>query len=368
VIGGPIARMAAPATSIEHNHAGLTAGDTRRGAAGHPMIPPMAEQLPTEDTLALGASLGPAITGACSGSLGPIEWFRSTWQRGGAATGNSTWTAAGRQIPVMVKAPVGPVEFAWTTRLGACEPARWDEPAPPTPRVLAGAETLGPYDLGWLVLERFPGRPVATAVDRTALEAILQAVADFQARAAQAAPLAPPPAEPDWAAAIEIARHIAAEGDIPDSQRWNNALKKLQKLLPRLLALWEARPINAWRHGDVHPGNAMWRKGPDGARRVALIDLALICSGHWAEDAIYLQRQFWGRQELLEGLKPVSYLAKCRKKLGLEVDEGYGPLVRIRRALAAATAPAQLEVDSSPAYVRASLEALETLLDPLAAL
>lgn len=340
----------------------------------------MTEKLPTEDTLALGASLGPAITSACGGGLGEIEWFRSTWQRGGAATGNAIWTVAagadggaggGRQIPVMVKAPVGPVEFAWTTRLGRCDPHQWDAAGsdwPPTPRVLAGAETLGPYDLGWLVLERFPGRPLATAVDRKALEAILEAVAAFQARAAAAAPFTPAPPEPDWAGAIELARHVAAEGDLPDAARWNLALRKFQKLLPRLLKLWAARPINAWRHGDVHPGNAMWRIGPDGVRSVALIDLALICSGHWSEDAIYLQRQFWGREELLGGLKPVSCLAKCRKKLGLEVDDGHGALVRIRRALAAATAPAQLEVDSSPAYVGASLGVLERLLDPLGAL
>jgi hypothetical protein len=332
----------------------------------------MTEKLPTEDTLALGASLGPAVRDACSGCLGEIEWFRSTWQRGGAATGNAVWTTrSGKAIPVMVKAPIGPVEFAWTTRLGATEPDRWDQPsspAPPTPRVLAGAETLGPYDLGWLVLERFPGRPLATAVDRPALEAILEALADFQARAGAAAPFTPPPPEPDWAGAIDLARRVTSEGALADAARWNLAIRKFQKLLPRLLDLWAERPINAWRHGDVHPGNAMWRIVPDGARSVALIDLALICSGHWAEDAIYLQRQFWGREEVLGGLKPVRRLAKCRKGLGLEVDEGYGPLVRIRRALAAATAPAQLEVDSSSAYVAASLEVLEGLLDPLGAL
>jgi len=329
----------------------------------------MTEKLPTEDTLALGASLGPAVRHACAGCLGEIEWFRSTWQRGGAATGNSIWTSgAGRAIPVMVKAPVGPVEFAWTTRLGSIRAEAWDEPCGPTPRVLAGAETLGPYDLGWLVLERFPGRPLATAVDRPALEAILQALVDFQARAAGAAPFTRPPPEPDWAGAIDLARRVASESDLPDAARWNLALRKFQKLLPRLLELWAARPINAWRHGDVHPGNAMWRNTPDGARSVALIDLALICSGHWSEDAIYLQRQFWGREEILGGLKPVSYLAKCRKKLGLAVDKGYGPLVRTRRALAAATAPAQLEVDSSSAYVGAALGVLEGLVDPLGAL
>lgn len=331
----------------------------------------MTEHLPTEDTLALGASLGPAIRHACAGCLGDIEWFRSTWQRGGAATGNALWTTpSGAAIPVMVKAPIGPVEFAWTTRLGSVKPEQWDDPGacPPTPRVLAGAETLGPYDLGWLVLERFPGRPLATAVDRPALEAILEALAIFQARAAAAAPFTAPPQEPDWAGAIDLARRVATEGDLAEAQRWNNALRKFQRLLPRLLDLWAQRPINAWRHGDVHPGNAMWRIAPDGARSVALIDLALICAGHWSEDAIYLQRQFWGREEILGGLKPVSGLAKCRKKLGLEVDEGYGPLVRIRRALAAATAPAQLEVDSSSAYVGASLGVLEGLLDPLGAL
>ncbi|MFG0285697.1 MAG: aminoglycoside phosphotransferase family protein [Phycisphaerales bacterium JB039] len=332
------------------------------------------EKLPTEDTLALGASLGPSIRDACGGRLSDIEWFRSTWQRGGAATGNATWTTpAGRAIPVMIKAPVGPVEFAWTSRLGRVDPdnGAWEAPAdqtPPTPRVLAGAESLGPYDLGWLVVERLPGRPLAAAADRPALEALLRAAVRFQALAADAAPLTRPPDGPDWHSAIDLSRRVAAAGDIPDAQRWNNVLRRMQKCLPRLLEMWAARPVNAWCHGDLHAGNAMWRTGGDGARSVALIDLALIHSGHWSEDAIYLQRQYWGREELLAGLKPVGFVSKYRREMGLEVESGYGPLVRIRRALAAATAPAQLEVDSSTVYVAAALATLEELLPALAAL
>ena len=344
---------------------GLGGSDLRMAA------PVMTEEsLPTEDTLALGASLGPTIRDACRGCLGEIEWFRSTWQRGGAATGNAMWTSpGGRALPVMVKAPVGPVEFAWTSRLGSVDAEAWDagEP-PPTPRVLAGAESLGPYDLGWLVVERLPGRPLATSVDRAALEELLRASVRFQALAGDAAPLGRPPAGPDWYGAIELARRVAAAGDIPDAQRWNNALRRVQKILPRLLELWAGRRINAWCHGDLHAGNAMWRPGPDGASSVALIDLALIHSGHWSEDAVYLQRQYWGREEILEGLKPVGFVSKYRKQMGLEVEAGYGPLVRIRRALAAATAPAQLEVDSSAVYVAASLATLEELLPALAAL
>src|SRR5690349_1899192 len=70
------------------------------------------------DSLSLGASLGPALVEQCRGRLSGIQWFRSTWQHGGAATGFGRWRDEhGEEIEALVKVPVGPVEYRWTTNL-----------------------------------------------------------------------------------------------------------------------------------------------------------------------------------------------------------------------------------------------------------
>ena len=72
------------------------------------------------DSLTLGASLGPALIEQCGGRLSKVQWFRSTWQHGGAATGFARWREDdGQEIEVLVKVPVGPVEYRWTTNLWA---------------------------------------------------------------------------------------------------------------------------------------------------------------------------------------------------------------------------------------------------------
>ncbi|MFP3422344.1 hypothetical protein R0K19_23525, partial [Bacillus sp. SIMBA_161] len=43
----------------------------------------------------LGATLEPIVRAACGGRLSPVTWFRTDWQRGGAATGYATFTPAG---------------------------------------------------------------------------------------------------------------------------------------------------------------------------------------------------------------------------------------------------------------------------------
>src|SRR2546421_544761 len=57
-----------------------------------------------------------------------------------------------------------------------------------------------------------------------------------------------------------------------------------------------------------------------------LIDLALVHSGHWMEDALYLERQFWGHEPLLHGVKPLPMLAKLRRERGLPTDDHYSEL------------------------------------------
>lgn len=75
--------------------------------------------------------------------------------------------------------------------------------------------------------------------------------------------------------------------------------------------MWESRPRDTWCHGDLHPGNAMRRDLGNGQRgRCVLLDLAFVHPGHWVEDAVYIERQFWARPSCLA--RP----SRCRRSAG----------------------------------------------------
>jgi hypothetical protein len=196
---------------------------------------------------------------------------------------------------------------------------------------------------------------------------LLRATAEWYALAAELrdASEAEGRSKEDWAALVARGREAVKDNDLPEGQRWNEALRQVGRILPRLVAAWEARAINTWCHGDLHPGNAMRRKiGADGhqnggGERCVLIDLALVHPGHWVEDALYLERLYWAKPELLFGVRPVTALAKFRRDMGLEARDDYGTLAQVRRALMAATVPAFLEHEGHPRYVHAALETLE---------
>jgi len=312
-----------------------------------------------QDNASLASALGPIICDACAPSLATIEWFRSTWQRSGAATGRSVWTRRdGREIPAIVKLPVGPVEHRWTTLLGRVDEGAWDESAAlSTPRLLASGEVLGGYDLAWLVVERLDGPSLATTWDKRGLLDLIDAVASMQARAARSLPLTGRPKPVEWDRLLEKARAAIREQEIEHDQRWNDHLKRIQRHLPALVAEWEGRPIDSWCHGDVHAGNAMRRH--DGS--CVLIDLALVHPGHWTEDAVYLERQFWGRPDLLFGIDPIRQLDKARRRHGLDPGPDHKRIADAKRLLSAACAPAFLPLEGHPLYLAACLETLTRL-------
>jgi hypothetical protein len=80
------------------------------------------------------------------------------------------------------------------------------------------------------------------------------------------------------------------------------------------------------------------------------------------EDALYLERQFWGHSHLLGGVKPVSVLAALRRAAGLHNDDHYPELANIRRILMAACAPAMMQREGNAKYLHTALEMIETLL------
>jgi aminoglycoside phosphotransferase (APT) family kinase protein len=260
----------------------------------------------------------------------------------------------------VVKLPVGSIEHSWTLRLGAVDPERYDDEESeslPTPRVLAGGEVLAGYDLAWLVMERFEGQPMARDLDKKGILAMLEAAAAFYARARAVRPVQGQGRKEDWPGLLEKAREAVREQPVPNAQRWNEAIKKTQRSLDRLIAQWNARPIDTWCHGDLHPNNAMHRGG-----RCALIDLALVHEGSWVEDALYLERLFWGRKEDLCGVKPVSALAKACRKAGLDVSFDYAALANVRRVLTAACVPAFLGREGARGYLDEALAVVERLL------
>lgn len=322
------------------------------------------------DASELAHALEPALRESCDGRLGPVRWFRTDWQRGGAATGFSTFTFDGEPAPrdVVVKLPIGPTEHRTLVDLSRTEA--------PTPRVAADGWELGAYDVGWVVMEKLPGMPLSVATSgvsaspeayerlKQAMEEVAAAAAVFYRHAERAWPIDPHRVQRvDWAQLIEQGRAAVKTSHIPNEARWTDALKKVQKGIGALLARWDARPITTWKHGDLHPGNAMRRPegSPWGPACCVLLDFAEVAPGHWVEDAVYLERLHWAHMEHMNGLKPVSMLAKARKVVGLDNGDDYAELANIRRVLVAAAAPAFLKTDGNPRYLDAALGVLERL-------
>lgn len=319
--------------------------------------------MPNAESLA--GSLAPALREQCGGRLGPIDWFRCAWQSGGASTGFSTWTFDdGHAEPVMVKLPVGSIEHRWTTVLGNTNGRAWRDPASlarPTVRVVAAGVEVGGHDLAWLVLERLDGAPLSQRLTPEAVHALIESAADFQDAAARAFPDADRPPTHDWHDAIHRARVRVRDSGLPEAQRWNEALKKVERVMDRLVARWQSRPTGFWCHGDLHPGNALPRAGEAGrhARDCVLIDLALVHAGHWVEDAVYLERQFWGHADRLHGIKPVTELAAARRRRGLPVDDHYPEIAIVRRVMMASAAPLFVDREGNAKYLHAALEVIE---------
>jgi len=324
------------------------------------------------DVESIGVSLGPALHDACGDRLGDIEWFRSPWQKSGAATGRTSWRLpSGKVIDAIVKVPVGYGEFSWSTRLGEVDPMWWESDESqrmPVPRVLSSGMELGGYDVAWLVQERIQGETVSKRMDGIRLDQLFLATARFHALAKNIKPAEREDreGEPDWRALLERARGKCIDNAIERTDIWLGTLDAVGMVLPALLERWHARPMDTWCHGDLHPGNVMIRDGcleSGSDRRCAvLIDFAMIHPGHWVQDALYLERMYWGREELLDGIDPLVSLAEHRVLHGLHADESDASLANIRRVLMGVTSPAFLRHENNPVYLSAALRKVRKLL------
>lgn len=312
---------------------------------------------PSTDASSLAHLLEPTLRDCCGGHLSEITWFHAAWSNSGSATGSAVWTGDEGPIDVIVKLPLGPAEFNWTTRLG--DPTLRS----PTPRVFASGMELAHYDFAWIVEERVKGEALKGRMkDGDALD-VLRVAADFHAAAMRVNPRPSKPKPLDWMGTLHKAREVCHANAIAESQRWNEAIKSVTKFLPKLLARWEARPLNCWCHGDLHPGNVMRLATPrDADHTCVLIDLGMVHAGHWVEDAVYLERQYWAAPQYLHGVKPLTALAQLRRERGMVVDSDYPEYANLRRVFMAAVSPTFMDREGHPKYLAAALDVLEKTL------
>ena len=295
----------------------------------------------------LARALEPVLQKQCLDQLEPIRWFRTDWQRGGAATGFSTWTHEdGRTEEVVVKFPVVLRELRWTRRMQDCNGV--------VPKLFASGVGLGGYDLAWIIIERIPYGPLGKHWDDNIIQRISGAAAAFTS-AAREFPVDQRGRREDWSDLLTKAKKSIRTNKIDDLAKWKKMHKWFSKTLDDILDIWRARHTRQWLHGDLHLANSMCRSEKSDAP-VCLIDLAEVHAGHWVEDAIYLERQLWGHHSRLESSNPLNTMAHARKAIGLKVTDDYHELANIRRLLLAATAPAFMQSEGDPRYLHACLE------------
>ncbi len=322
------------------------------------------------DSQGLASALGGDVIDECRGQLGDISWFKTTWQHSGAGTGFATWTTKkGVEIECVVKLPVGYREYHWTKRLGLVHEDDWERSASlslPTPRVLAAGYELGGHDFAWIVMEKFKNPPLASTIDSSSMWEIFETAAEFQAAAVLEEIVDPKkcPKEPNWEADLQKAVSEVEAHDMEHADRWTGAIERVLANTEVFVDRWKNRSVDTWCHHDLHVRNAMRRvsNNPEIHGRSALIDLAMVAPGHWVEDALYLERLYWGHEEKLFGVDPLETLGRCRESLGLPVEADSMELADVRRVLMAATCPNYLRTEGSQLYLNAALERLERLL------
>ena len=316
------------------------------------MIDSIASTIPNS----LASTLEPVLKKQTENRLGDIHWFRTDWQRGGAATGFSTWQNGDKSpLDVVVKLPIVEKELRWTRRLQ-------DEDGV-APCLLAGNDELGGYDLAWMIIERFPVGPLGKHWENSNIDRIADAAARFTL-SATSFEIDQDGRLEDWDELLALAKKSVRENQIANHAKWKKSHSLIVKKLSYLQDMWRSRSINQWLHGDLHMANAMCRSDAPDAK-VSLIDLAEVHAGHWVEDAVYLERQLWGHKTRLKKTKPVHAMAAARRHYGLDVEEDYSDLVDVRRLMLAGTAPAFMQSEGDPRYLAACLLQLENAIDRL---
>jgi len=300
-----------------------------------------------------GTELEPVLRQACDGRLSAVQWFRTDWQRGGALTGHATYCPPdGQPREAVVKLPIPPGERYWLDAL---------QPRPDVvPTVFQHDEQLNGYDLAWVVMEALPHGPLGPTWQGAEFDLLTEAAGRFYEATETLVSPEPDGAQRDraWAALLELAQKQVRSGAVPDGKAWKQALKQAGQKLDGWLERWRQRPIEQWRHGDLHLANAMTRQPPP-LGPALMLDLAEVRPGHWVEDAVYFEHLYWAAPERLAGRKLVKQIAHERKRLGLPLDPDWSELAKLKRALLAMATPARLNQDGNPRQLAAALEVLQ---------
>ena len=301
----------------------------------------------------IARSLEPELLDACDGRLQDLCWVRMDWQRGGALTGTAWYECSDGRREAFVKFPVPGRELRWARRLQNC-----GDP-PIVPRLFESGDSLAHHDIGWLVMERLPGTPLGSRWLPVHLTRTAQTCAAMHACMTDI-PVDRPKRRDDWERWLDQALRSIIENELPQRQRWIDALRLAGVHWVDIVGRWRARAPIHWIHGDLHLGNATLRS--DG-ETICLVDLAEVRPGHWIEDALYLERLYWSHPERIRTEPPLEAMKKARETLGLIVGDGIDTLANARRILLAATTPAFIAHEGTRAHLEASLDVLEKGLD-----
>ena len=309
----------------------------------------------------LADTLLPHLYRACEGHLKDVHWFRTDWQRGGAATGRATWQGKdGESHDVMVKFPIRARELLWTRRLQL----PGDDQQPVVPHLYASGSSLESYDLAWLVIEWLPFGPLGKRWHVDHVSRTIEAATRFHQEADAFVVEKEKARVEDWNALCEHSVRGIRRNHITEEALWLSLLDRLRDNLPPMVDRWRERDADHWIHGDLHLANAMSRVAA-ASGDVTLIDLAEVRPGHWVEDAVFLERRLWASPERLEATRPVHTMAKARMARGLPTEKDCEPLADIRRALMAATTPAFMKTEGHPRFLTACRKQLAAALDRL---
>ncbi|MEM6334630.1 MAG: phosphotransferase, partial [Planctomycetota bacterium] len=163
-----------------------------------------------------------------------------------------------------------------------------------------------------------------------------------------------------FAELLDRSRKTVSDGGLAEKQKWNALLKKAKKRIGGWQAAWDGRATDGWCHGDFHAGNVMSRSpAPDGPG--VLIDFAQTRRGHWLEDAVYFEHQYWSVPEMLEGRQPTKMVVEGRRRLGLDLGHDWSDLAAALRAWFAISAPLTLGKTHGRAHLDAAMCRLERL-------
>ena len=234
-----------------------------------------------------------AVGGAWSGAM----LYAGVWSAG-AADG-------GAERPVVAKVAAGTREVCCTSALAVQAPDL-------IPTLYASGRHLGGEALPWMVAERCPYR-LDYAWGDALFETLLDAGARFHLAGRTLAP-AVGPGDVPLAAHHRLIR-AGAGGPPPAPGPGAEVVARLEAD-----AAWA---LGACRvelcHGDLHPGNAVWRvPPPDPASRALLIDFAPAASP-WVAEPAYCQVLYWPVASRPGETGLVQRMAARRAAYGLEV-------------------------------------------------